>query len=110
MLGSQRVTRPDGYEQQQQQSPSQFQQTRQQQQQQASTFGEDGQETTTTSQAAEQVPLEQMSEKDRFGLSGLLRMIHSESPDVTSLTIGQDLMSLGLDLNQPESVESNLFF
>lgn len=43
-----------------------------------------------------------MSELDRFGLAGLLRMIHSESPDVASLAVGQDLMTLGLDLNQPE--------
>jgi CCR4-NOT transcription complex subunit 2 len=43
-----------------------------------------------------------MSELDRFGLAGLLRMIHSESPDVASLAVGQDLMTLGLDLNQAE--------
>lgn len=53
-------------------------------------------------QSAEQPPLPLMSELDRFGLSGLLRMIHSESPDVASLAVGQDLMTLGLDLNQPE--------
>lgn len=53
-------------------------------------------------QSAEQPPLAQMSELDRFGLNGLLRMIHSESPDVASLAVGQDLMTLGLDLNQPE--------
>lgn len=52
-------------------------------------------------QSTEQ-PLAQMSELDRFGLNGLLRMIHSESPDVASLAVGQDLMTLGLDLNQPE--------
>ena len=55
-------------------------------------------------QSAEQPPLGQMSELDRFGLAGLLRMIHSESPDVASLAVGQDLMTLGLDLNQPEYV------
>ena len=43
-----------------------------------------------------------MSELDRFGLAGLLRMIHSESPDVASLAVGQDLMTLGLDLNLAE--------
>lgn len=32
-------------------------------------------------------------------------MIHNESPDVASLTVGQDLMTLGLDLNQPEYVQ-----
>jgi CCR4-NOT transcription complex subunit 2 len=45
-----------------------------------------------------------MSELDKFGLAGLLRMIHSDSADVASLAVGQDLMTLGLDLNQPEYV------
>ena len=44
----------------------------------------------------------EMSELDKFGLAGLLNMIHSDSPDVASLAVGQDLMTLGLDLNQPE--------
>lgn len=70
----------------------------QQRQQQAN----DGQEVSGTAQSAEQPPLAQMSELDRFGLAGLLRMIHSESPDVAGLAVGQDLMTLGLDLNQPE--------
>lgn len=71
----------------------------QQRQQQA-----DGQDVSVVAGApsAEQPPLAQMSELDRFGLAGLLRMIHSESPDVASLAVGQDLMTLGLDLNQPE--------
>lgn len=60
------------------------------------------QETSATAQTAEQTPLSQMNDRDKYGLAGLLRMIHSESPDVASLAIGQDLMSLGLDLNQPE--------
>lgn len=64
----------------------------------------DGQEVPGATQSAEQPPLAQMSEVDRFGLAGLLRMIHSESPDVASLAVGQDLMTLGLDLNQPECV------
>lgn len=62
----------------------------------------EAQETSGSGQSAEQPPLSQMSELDRFGLAGLLRMIHSESPDVASLAVGQDLMTLGLDLNQPE--------
>lgn len=64
----------------------------------------DSQEAPGATQSAEQPPLAQMSELDRFGLAGLLRMIHSESPDVASLAVGQDLMTLGLDLNQPEYV------
>jgi CCR4-NOT transcription complex subunit 2 len=62
----------------------------------------DGQEVSNAPQSSEQPPLAQMSELDRFGLAGLLRMIHSESPDVASLAVGQDLMTLGLDLNQAE--------
>jgi CCR4-NOT transcription complex subunit 2 len=62
----------------------------------------DGQEVSNAPQSTEQPPLAQMSELDRFGLAGLLRMIHSESPDVASLAVGQDLMTLGLDLNQAE--------
>ncbi|EAA57761.1 hypothetical protein AN5898.2 [Aspergillus nidulans FGSC A4] len=50
----------------------------------------------------EQQPLTELSELDKFGLAGLLRMIHSDSADVASLAIGQDLMTLGLDLNQPD--------
>ncbi|KAL2834443.1 hypothetical protein BDW59DRAFT_137880 [Aspergillus cavernicola] len=56
--------------------------------------------------SGEQQPLAEMSELDRFGLAGLLRMIHSDSADVASLAVGQDLMTLGLDLNQPEPLHS----
>ncbi|KAL5336228.1 hypothetical protein BJX70DRAFT_400872 [Aspergillus crustosus] len=55
---------------------------------------------------SEQQPLAEMSELDRFGLAGLLRMIHSDSADVASLAVGQDLMTLGLDLNQPEPLHT----
>lgn len=57
---------------------------------------------------AEQQPWAEMSEIDKYGLEGLLRMIHSDSADVASLAVGQDLMTLGLDLNQPEYVYSSL--
>ncbi|KAJ6030585.1 hypothetical protein N7460_010851 [Penicillium canescens] len=67
----------------------------------------DGQEVSNAPQSTEQPPLAQMSELDRFGLAGLLRMIHSESPDVASLAVGQDLMTLGLDLNQAEPLHTS---
>ncbi|KAJ5232679.1 hypothetical protein N7468_005635 [Penicillium chermesinum] len=57
-------------------------------------------------QSGEQPPFEEMSELDRFGLAGLLRMIHHENPDIASLAVGQDLMTLGLDLNQPEPLHT----
>ncbi|OJJ46742.1 hypothetical protein ASPZODRAFT_142542 [Penicilliopsis zonata CBS 506.65] len=82
------------------------QQQMQQRSQQTGVVSE-GQEPQTSSQSAEQPPLSQMSELDRFGLAGLLRMIHSESPDVASLAVGQDLMTLGLDLNQPEPLHTS---
>jgi CCR4-NOT transcription complex subunit 2 len=62
----------------------------------------ESQDVSSAPQSTEQPPLAQMSELDRFGLAGLLRMIHSESPDIASLAVGQDLMTLGLDLNQAE--------
>jgi CCR4-NOT transcription complex subunit 2 len=97
---NQRGLRPDGFSEQE---PGQAQQL-QQRQTQAGTISGETQESSVPSQSAEQPPLSQMSELDRFGLAGLLRMIHSESPDVASLAVGQDLMTLGLDLNQPECV------
>lgn len=99
MIGSQRPIRPDAYPEQQQ-GQTQLPQMQSRQQQGASFTSEP--EPAATTQSAEQPPLSQMSELDRFGLAGLLRMIHSESPDVASLAVGQDLMTLGLDLNQPE--------
>lgn len=95
-----RGLRPDGYTEQQQ-NQAQIQQMQQRQQQTGGVSG-DAQESSGTSQSTDQPPLSQMSELDRFGLAGLLRMIHSESPDVASLAVGQDLMTLGLDLNSPE--------
>jgi CCR4-NOT transcription complex subunit 2 len=97
-MSSQRGLRPESYPEQQQ-NQAQIQQIQQQQQQGG--LG-DGQESSTTGQSAEQPSLSQLSELDRFGLAGLLRMIHSENPDIASLAVGQDLMTLGLDLNQPE--------
>jgi CCR4-NOT transcription complex subunit 2 len=101
-MASQRNARPEGYpEQPQNQTQTQPLQVRQQQ---SGAFGSENLDSPGTGETAEQPPLSQMSERDRFGLAGLFRMIHSESPDIASLAIGQDLMSLGLDLNHPEYV------
>ncbi|KAI9678357.1 MAG: hypothetical protein M1817_006304 [Caeruleum heppii] len=51
--------------------------------------------------------LSSMSEIDRYGLAGLLQMIRNEDSDIGALAIGQDLTSLGLDLNQPEHLNLN---
>lgn len=53
-------------------------------------------------QPRSKTPLAHMSELDRFGLPGLLEMIRNENSDVSSLAIGQDLTTLGLDLNSSE--------
>jgi hypothetical protein len=78
--------------------------TEQQQAQQPQAATGEAHDVAAAAQSTEQPPLSQMSELDRFGLAGLLRMIHSDSADVASLAVGQDLMTLGLDLNQPEYV------
>ena len=59
-------------------------------------------------QPPEQQSFSQMSDLDKFGLAGLLGMIRRdqesqkrEYSNVTSLAFGQDLTTLGLDLNQP---------
>jgi CCR4-NOT transcription complex subunit 2 len=46
--------------------------------------------------------LAEMSDVERYGLPGLLSMIPLDSPDYSSLAMGQDLTVLGLDLSRPE--------
>lgn len=41
---------------------------------------------------------------DRFGLLGLLSVIRMSNPDLTSLALGIDLMTLGLNLNSSENL------
>ncbi|KMP06358.1 VIP2 protein [Coccidioides immitis RMSCC 3703] len=89
LMAGQHATRPEDFSEQPQQTIPFPEETQ-------------PQETVATNQTSDQTPLTQMSDREKYGLAGLLRMIHSESPDVASLAIGQDLMSLGLDLNQPE--------
>ncbi|KAF2199203.1 hypothetical protein GQ43DRAFT_450436 [Delitschia confertaspora ATCC 74209] len=47
--------------------------------------------------------LADMTEAERYGLPGLLAMIPLESPDYSSLAVGQDLTVLGLDLSRPDN-------
>lgn len=46
--------------------------------------------------------LSDMTDSERYGLPGLLSMIPMDSPDYSSLAMGQDLTVLGLDLSRPE--------
>lgn len=41
---------------------------------------------------------------DRYGLLGLLSVIRMTDPDVTTLALGTDLTTLGLNLNSPEAL------
>ena len=50
----------------------------------------------------------QMTAMEEFGLPGFLATARSENPDVSGLARGQDLTSLGLNLNSPESVTPQL--
>lgn len=71
--------------------PSQFEQN----------FGSDNVGSPNT-QLPPHKKLADMTDSERYGLPGLLSMIPLESPDYSSLAVGQDLTVLGLDLSRPE--------
>ena len=52
----------------------------------------------------DRTPLSQMSTIDEFGLPGFLSTISNDNPDVSYLARGQDLTTLGLNLNSAECV------
>ncbi|KAF2260737.1 hypothetical protein CC78DRAFT_584520 [Lojkania enalia] len=56
-----------------------------------------------TTQLGQHKKLADMTELERYGLPGLLSMIPLESPDYSSLAVGQDLTVLGLDLSRPDN-------
>jgi CCR4-NOT transcription complex subunit 2 len=64
------------------------------------TFGSDAVQSPI--QAPQHKRLADMSESELYGLPGLLAMIPLESPDHSTLAVGQDLTVLGLDLSRPE--------
>ncbi|KAL6154799.1 hypothetical protein ACJBU6_06418 [Exserohilum turcicum] len=66
------------------------------------TFGTEG----LGSPNAQSMPhkkLSEMTDSERYGLPGLLSMIPMESPDYSTLAMGQDLTVLGLDLSRPDN-------
>jgi CCR4-NOT transcription complex subunit 2 len=71
--------------------PSQFEQS----------FGADNLGSPTT-QLLPHKKLADMTESERYGLPGVLSMIPLDSPDYSSLAVGQDLTVLGLDMSLPE--------
>ncbi|PVH98950.1 hypothetical protein DM02DRAFT_595203 [Periconia macrospinosa] len=67
-------------------------------------FGADTIGSPNTQQIGQQPKkLSEMTETERYGLPGLLSMIPLESPDYSSLAVGQDLTVLGLDLSRPDN-------
>ncbi|KAF2113487.1 hypothetical protein BDV96DRAFT_496683 [Lophiotrema nucula] len=54
-------------------------------------------------QPSQHKKLADMTDSERYGLPGLLSMIPLESPDYSSLAVGQDLTVLGLDLSRPDN-------
>lgn len=49
-----------------------------------------------------QDPLPGMSDRDRYGLKGLLSMLKGPYPDQAALITGVDITTLGFDLNSTE--------
>ncbi|KAI8938559.1 hypothetical protein NX059_004442 [Plenodomus lindquistii] len=73
---------------------------RPQQSQFEQTFGGDGLGSPTAQPIHKK--LADMTDSERYGLPGLLSMIPLESPDYSSLAMGQDLTVLGLELSRPD--------
>ncbi|KAL5119164.1 transcriptional regulator [Pleosporales sp. CAS-2024a] len=67
------------------------------------TFGADNSNSAPNTQIPLHKKLADMSGTERYGLPGLLSMIPLESPDYSSLAMGQDLTVLGLDLSRPDN-------
>ena len=51
-----------------------------------------------------QTPIEDMNETARYSLPGLMGQMRSNNSDVRALAVGQDLTTLGLNLNSAEYV------
>lgn len=85
-------------------SDSQFppqQQTSQPQQQDYVSRTNDAQSSTMST---DRTTPSQMSAMDEFGLAGFLATVRHDNPNVAGLARGQDLNSLGLNLNSAEFV------
>lgn len=67
------------------------------------TFGAENSSSSPNAQIPLHKKLSDMSDSERYGLPGLLSMIPLESPDYSSLAMGQDLTVLGLDLSRPDN-------
>ncbi|KAL8895810.1 MAG: hypothetical protein Q9192_003435 [Flavoplaca navasiana] len=92
----------DNFVNQQQQIGSSRNPQSQQQQQQPSRHQRGSLASGGAAQTAENVPVDEMSPIDKYGLAGLLANVRSPDADTAALAIGQDLTQLGMDLNSPE--------
>mmetsp|Transcript_29750 Transcript_29750/g.41084 ORF Transcript_29750/g.41084 Transcript_29750/m.41084 type:complete len:660 (-) Transcript_29750:253-2232(-) len=57
-----------------------------------------------TSSSKTQLQQQQGQPPDRFGLLGLLSVVRMSDPDLSTLTLGTDLTTLGLNLNSPDNL------
>ncbi|KAL8883707.1 MAG: hypothetical protein Q9215_008076, partial [Flavoplaca cf. flavocitrina] len=87
--------------QQQQIGSSRNTQSQHQQQHQPSRHQRGSLASGGAAQTAENVPVDEMSPIDKYGLAGLLANVRSPDADTAALAIGQDLTQLGMDLNSP---------
>jgi hypothetical protein len=69
-----------------------------------SSFAGDQEGSLVGAQGRIKTPLSEMAPIDRWGLKGLLSTINSEDPATAALAAGQDLTTLGLDVNSQEFV------
>lgn len=83
-------------------SDMQLQQQRQTSQSQQVDYGSRTGDAPGSAVSPDQSTPSQMSAMEEFGLAGFLSTARSENPDVSGLARGQDLTSLGLNLNSPE--------
>lgn len=63
-----------------------------------------GQQISVVSQLYRDLDLKNLSPTDLYGLPGLLIAMKSDNPDLTSLAMGIDLTTLGLNLNAPDNL------
>jgi CCR4-NOT transcription complex subunit 2 len=77
---------------------------RPQQSQFEQSFGADSVGSPNAQVGQQHKKLSDMSDSELYGLPGLLSMIPLDSPDYSSLAVGQDLTVLGLDLSRPDNL------
>lgn len=67
-------------------------------------LGAHPQQLTAVGQPSRELGMRPLQDMDRFGLLGLLSVIRMTEPDLTTLALGTDLTTLGLNLNSRENL------